>query len=174
MLRRLLRDGSGTFAIEMAIIMPVLVTLLLGSVELGRFVILHQKLDRAATSMGDLASQSSTPCASAANVPGLFPIVPELVTPFWTNAAGVAIVSEVVNTTGAPVIGWQVAGAGTYAGASRIGHAGGAAALPTGFTVASGDTAIVSEVLFNFTPLFLGSAVPARILYHTAFYRPRC
>jgi Flp pilus assembly protein TadG len=171
MIRHLLRDRSGIFAVEMALVTPVLVALLLGSMEVGRFIMLHQKLDRAATTMGDLASQPSTLCS--ADLTNLFPVVSELVAPFWTPGTGVVILSGVVNTTGTTVVAWQQAGAGSYTASSRIGHVGGPATLPKGFTVASGDTVIVSEVLFNFKPLFLTGVVPASVLYHNALYRPR-
>ncbi len=46
LLRRLRTDRRATVAVEFAMILPILTTLLLASVEIGRYAILYQKVDR--------------------------------------------------------------------------------------------------------------------------------
>ncbi len=50
-------NTRGGVMIEFAFAMPMLITLLLGGVELGRYVLLHQKLDRTAMTVSDLVAR---------------------------------------------------------------------------------------------------------------------
>lgn len=49
-----LRDSRASILVEFAIIAPILIMMLLGGVELGRFILLDQKLDRTAMTVADL------------------------------------------------------------------------------------------------------------------------
>ncbi len=57
--RRSLGD-AGNVAVEFALALPVLMLLMLGSAEMARFVILHQKVDRVATTTSDLVARAET------------------------------------------------------------------------------------------------------------------
>ena len=62
MFRRILkalgRDRRGALAVEAAMAVPVLAVLLLGGVEVTRFVLLNQKLERTSATVADLVSRS--------------------------------------------------------------------------------------------------------------------
>ena len=51
---------AGNVAVEFALALPVLMLLMLGSAEMARFVILHQKIDRVAVTMSDLVARAET------------------------------------------------------------------------------------------------------------------
>ena len=57
---RLSSCRAGNVAVEFALAAPVLILLMLASAELARFVILHQKMDRVATTISDLVSRAET------------------------------------------------------------------------------------------------------------------
>ena len=57
-LRRLKRDRRGTLAVEMAIATPVGIGRLLSGIEVTRYGLLNQKIERASATMADLASRS--------------------------------------------------------------------------------------------------------------------
>ena len=58
-LRRIIEsDRRGALLVETAMTIPVLITMVLGGIEVTRFVLLRQSLDRAATTVGDLVSQA--------------------------------------------------------------------------------------------------------------------
>ena len=57
---RLLACRAGNVVVEFALAAPVLMLLMLASAELARFVILHQKMDRVATTVSDLVSRAET------------------------------------------------------------------------------------------------------------------
>ena len=79
--------------------------------------------------------------------------------PFELADNGVVFVSSVIGVEGSPpTISWQM---------------GGDATLPEGFTLVAGDTAIIAEVFYDYTPwMFEGYAEPGR-QYHRSMFRPR-
>lgn len=74
---------------------------------------------------------------------------------------------------GPATVRWRRSGSGTLAATSELGAVGADATLPQGFTVPSGDSTIIAEVFYDYTPwLFSGVTNPSR-LYHRALFRPR-
>jgi len=169
--RDLWRDRSGVAMIEFAAFLPVLVLLLLGGVDLARFIIVNQKLDRVAAGMGDLVAQAQT--LTTAQLNDIYAATKFIATPFDFSSNGVVIVSSVSLTSGVMRINWQSRGSGSLNAVSKIGTAGGVAKLPTGMTVTGTNTLIAAEVYFNFTSFFGLSLVPNTQLYHTSYFRPR-
>jgi len=171
MLRRMLKDRSGALIAEIAALIPVIVVLLLGGSEVARYALLNQKLDRVSTTMGDLVAQAET--LTIGDVNNLLAAVPHVAWPFDFQDQGVVIITSVSAPAGTPVVNWQVTGAGSLGATSQIGTPGHAATLPAGMTVAIGQTVIVSEVYFDFVPVFFAEVAPSARLYHRALFRPR-
>ena len=169
---RMLHDARGMVMAEAAVSLSVLAVILLGGLEIGRYVLLTQKLDRVAATVADVAAEGQT--ISVSDIDNLFAASNDILKPFSLGAAGAVIVSS-VSATGAnpPKVDWQQSGGGTLSVGSAIGVAGGDADLPPDLTVRSGEEVIVGEVYYNFTPWLAPQVVPARQLYHRAFYRPR-
>lgn len=169
-LRRLWRARGGSLLTEYSAALPVLTLLVLAGTEVARFALLNQKMDRLATSMGDLVAQAET--LTAAELTSLFAAAEHVAWPFDVAAKGVVIVTSIGAPGGAPVINWQRSGGGALAAGSAIGT-GGPATLPDGLVIRANETIIAAEVYFEFTPLFLPEIVAAQRLYHRAFFRPR-
>lgn len=167
------RDRGGGSLIEVAFAMPILVTLLLGGVEIARYVLLHQKLDRVSSSIADLVSQAEN--ISVADLQNVFDAAQFVAKPFDLPADGTVIVSSISNPIGAPAtrVNWQQAGAGSIPANSQIGTPGGSVTLPAGFTVADGQTIIIAEVFYDYVPWILGEITGAKQIYHRALFRPR-
>ena len=83
-LRRLKRDRLGTVAVEMAVATPVVIGLLLSGVEVTRYVLLNQKIERATATMADLVSQSET--LSEGGLVNLFAATAYVMDPFDLEA----------------------------------------------------------------------------------------
>lgn len=172
LLRHLRRCPGGNVAVEFALASPVLLLLMLGSVELARFVILHQKLDRVAVSVSDLVSRAEE--ISQDDIDDIFVAAGQVAEPFDLNDTGLVIVSSITNPDGnGPEVAWQRSGGGTYSATSKIGTAGHSASLPTGFDVNEGETAIISEVYFQFDPFLSELVVAPQTIYKRAHHRPR-
>jgi hypothetical protein len=168
----LARSAGGATAVEFALASPVLILLMLGSVELGRFIILNQKLDRVAVSMADLVARSET--ISDSQIDDIFIAAAEVAQPFPIADAGRVFVSSVINPEGdGAEIAWQRSGVGTLAESSRLGSEGNAATLPSDFDVREGETAIVAEVFFEFEPFLSELILQPQTVYKRAYHRPR-
>ena len=172
-IRRLVRDRGGAVMIELAFAVPVLATLMLGGVEMARYVLLHQKLDRVASSIGDLVSQAET--ISVTDLQNIFDAARFVANPFDLAAGGTVIVSSISNPLGVPdtKVNWQQSGGGSIPATSKVGSAGAAATLPAGFILADGQTIIVAEVFFDYTPWIFGGFTGSGQLYQRALLRPR-
>lgn len=169
---RLLAGTAANTAVEFALALPVITLLMLGSFELARFVILSQKLDRVAVSMADLVARAET--ISETEIDDIFIAAGQVALPFELAANGRVIVSSVINPEGdGPEIAWQRSDDGAYSASSQLGSEGGAAALGDDLEVREGETAIVSEVFFDFEPFLSEMVVAPRMVYKRAFHRPR-
>ncbi|MGH6915090.1 MAG: TadE/TadG family type IV pilus assembly protein, partial [Geminicoccales bacterium] len=98
-------DRRGGIMIEAAVIMPFLVFVMLGGVEIVRFALLQQKLNRTAVSMADLVAQAETLSEDQLN--SLFSAAQFVAQPFDIGDSGAVIVSS-ISATGSnpPVIDW--------------------------------------------------------------------
>ncbi len=162
----------GNVVVEFALALPVLLMMLLASAELGRFVLLNQKIDRVAITMSDLVSRAET--ISEAELGDIFNAAAHVAEPFDLGGSGRVIISSVINADGeGATIAWQRSGGGSFIKASDVGTEGGAADLPEDFAVREGETAIVSEVFFDFEPFLSDVIVSPRVIYRRAHHRPR-
>lgn len=171
-LRKLLGDRSGSILIELAVAMPVLTLIALGGIEISRFVLLNQKLDRVAASISDLVAQSET--ISTTDISNLFEAAKFVIKPFELADGGVVIISSVSASDGnPPLVNWQQTGGGALVVASAVGSPGGNATLPPGFTIISGDNVIIAEVFYDYVPWPISGVTSSARLYHRALFRPR-
>jgi Flp pilus assembly protein TadG len=170
--RRLLACRAGNIVVEFALAAPVLIMMMLASAELARFVILHQKMDRVATTISDLVSRAET--INESQLADIFEAIGEVAHPFAIADLGLVIVSSVTNPDGnGAVVAWQRSGGGSYSGSSHLGAEGDSATLPAGFEVRQGETAIISEVYYDFTPFLSEMIVEPQVIYRNAHHRPR-
>jgi Flp pilus assembly protein TadG len=171
-LRTLRRDAAGAVFIELAFILPLLITILTGGAEIARYVILNQRLERVAATMADLVAQSED-TLTAGQVDALFDAIGEVAKPFPLMDDGRVILSSVTGQQAGPYVNWQRTTGALTSAASKIGAPSGNATLPSGFTLVADDTAIIAEVYFDYSPLIFAGVMDPRRLYHTALFRPR-
>ncbi len=166
------RCAAGNVAVEFALTVPILLLLMLGSAEMARFVLLYQKMERVATTVSDLVARAET--ISESQITDIFAAVDEVAQPFDLADLGVVFVSSITNADGTgPVIAWQRHGGGVYSATSEIGTQGSTPVLPPDFEVREGETAIISEVYYNFTPFLSEMIVRPQVIYRVAHHRPR-
>ena len=172
-LRKFIGERRGSLLAETAITLSLLTTLSLSGVEIARYSLLHQKLERISASIGDLIAQAET--VNETDVVNVFNAIGEVAKPFEMGANGIVIISSVGASEGSgPTLNWQRTGGGSLAAASHIATAPGeTATLPNGLTVIDGETVIVAEVMYAYTPWLYSALIGPSQLYHTAFFRPR-
>jgi Flp pilus assembly protein TadG len=158
-------------ALEMALVMPLLILLSIGSFELIRYVLIQQKVSKTVTSMSDLVARS--PSLSENDMTVMFTAVSHLMEPYAFGSNGRVIISSVSNNGTNVRVRWQRAGGGTLTAVSKIGTAGNTATLPAGFTLATNEDTIVSEVFYNFQPVVAPDVVGAQVMYKVKYNKPR-
>jgi Flp pilus assembly protein TadG len=169
--RRLWRNDTGLTAVEFAIVLPMLTTLLLGAAEFGRLVLVTQKLQNGAFILADLAGRDQT--LSEDQLDNIFIALTNLIEPFEFATNGTAIVTSVSgDSTGNGDVNWQRSGAGSLEATSVVGEAGDEATLPDTLSIADGETIIVCEVFYDFVPLF-GLTTSSRLIHKMAYLKPR-
>lgn len=170
-LRAFLRGRAGGVLVETAVIMPILVMLLLGGFEVGRYFLLGQKLQRAAMTAADLASRTES--MTAGDVDDLFAAAREVARPFALDADARVIVSSIVRPQDGsdPVVAWQrTSGAGLFA--SAVGGEGETAVIDDPNLVKAGQSIIVAEAIVRYRPLLFDDMTEQTIAAEASF-RPR-
>ena len=106
---KLLKARDGLAAVEFAIIAPVLVTMLLGTIELCNALECHQKVTRVASTAADLVAQASK--VSNADLQDVFSAAAAVIYPFQQDDVAIVVSSVVSDGTGNGTVAWSVANA---------------------------------------------------------------
>ncbi|MEM8569593.1 MAG: TadE/TadG family type IV pilus assembly protein [Pseudomonadota bacterium] len=169
--QRLLKDRSGVVALEFALVLPMLVTMLLGAAEFGRAILLSQKLQNGAFILADLVGRDAD--LDTCTLTDVFSALEIFMEPFDFAGSGTAVVTAVKGTafTG-PIVAWQETGDGSPVAVSKVGAVLEEASIPDVITLDTDETLIVTEVLFDFEPLFGLLMDPYRI-HKVAYHKPR-
>lgn len=170
-LRHLLTSTCGAAALEFALVLPILVVTVLGTVEVGRFVQLYMKVQNVSGNVGDIMSRPEQ--VSASDLSALFSAAPVMMTPFEAGPKLRLIVSGVVVPApdDPPQVAWQSAGGG-LAAASAVGRVGETANVPDGLVTIGGEALIVTETIYAYDPWLLG-LVPQQTVREVSYFRPR-
>jgi hypothetical protein len=171
--RRLLTfrsDRRASVSIELALTLPMLITLLGGGLEITNYVLIHQKLERTSATISDLVAQSARMTES--QMESLFSATDYAMKPFDLTTEGNVVVSSITSSGGKPVISWQRSSGGGHNG-SRFGAEGAIASLPTGLSVRDGENIIACEAYYHYRPMLFKGVVEETTLYRYAFFRPR-
>lgn len=171
LLRTLWRDRSGVSALEFALVAPVLALFTIGTVEFGRLILVTQKLQNGAFILSDLASRDRT--LSEDQLANIFLATNTLMQPFAFETNGAAIVTSVVaGPSNNAVIAWQRRNGAGVSAQSRVGLEGSAPNLPAAIDLKEGDTLIVTEMFYDYEPVF-GLTAGAQTIHKIAYYKPR-
>lgn len=163
-LRRLRRDSDGAAAVEFAIIVPMMLVLFFGTVELSNGVAVDRKVTLVAHTLSDLTSQSTSVAAS--DLTNIFAASSAIMTPY-PNSPVQSVISEVkVDANGNATVAWSVA-----SNASPL-TTGQNITLPTGLAVAN-TYLILGQATYTYTPV-VGYVMKTALTMTDQFYtRPR-
>jgi hypothetical protein len=164
---------KGAVAIEFALTLPIWVVLLIGSADAAYMMIMSQRIDRVAYSVTDITTQSDTLTMNDLN--NILLAAGQLMQPFEFGVKGVVIVTSLYKPSGEPTkISWQYVGGGSLERVSKIGAVGATPIMPNGLTLNDNENVIVSEVYYDFEPMFVNAGVLKHAdIYRTAIYKPR-
>lgn len=165
---RLFKDRRGVAATEFALVVPAMLLLLYGTVELGNALLLARKLTSATQTAADLTAQEQT--MNTAKMNDIFTAINEIMRPFDTTGAGY-VVTSIVRDPGTDTtrVVWSKAyGSGTAKAVNST------ITVPANMLPSLGDTVILAQLTYTYTPL-LGDLIFASGFStgDTAYLRPR-
>jgi hypothetical protein len=174
-LARLRRDTGGMAAVEFGMIVPIMFFLFVGTIEFSQALTVDRRLTLAASSTADLIARAPNSGLTAEQVDRDLRIIEQLIAPYEAARLYVKVLSIIAQgTPGNPdvlvyTIDW-----------SRDNHAGTPHPrgeeyhdIPQGLLV-SGESVIVSEATYNYSPLIFNYFIQSAFnLTERFFLKPR-
>ncbi len=159
------RARAGAASVEFALLAPIILTMFIGTYEVTNLIRARMRFDTTAPTLASLVSQQS-PTASGGTMTADFCTgVAYTLAPYSTSGL-TAEVQSVTNTSGTNAVDWTK-DCGSFSGGQS------ATTLASALVPSSGDSVIVVQTAYTFTPKFhflLGSS----FTFTTAGYaRPR-
>ncbi len=177
-LRKLRRDNRGVAAIEFALLLPMLLVLLIGCLEVTFKIWSTQKAEKLAVTLADVIAQSKA--VTFADLEKLTDAVDKIMDPFPFGNNGKVIISSVyvAEDETEPEVLWQCTNlpmGSTYSATSDVGVKGEEATLPADFEteMVPKDNVIVAEVFYTYHPIMPGLMFDEAPIYRRALFKPR-
>jgi Flp pilus assembly pilin Flp len=150
--RRFVRDARGSAAVEFAYLVPVILLMLIGTVEVSRALMIDRRFGLATSMVADLVGREEA--VTAADVNAIYNIVAHAMKPYDASSMQVSLIPVKASPSDASQTK-------VYAGtANRPAYNGGSVpakcspyALTAGI-VGKGESVVVVETRFTFTTLF--------------------
>jgi Flp pilus assembly protein TadG len=153
------RDTRGAAAIEFGILAPLLLLMLLGTIEIGRAVSTDRHFNSATSTAGDLVAREeylgTNSSAAQSNLASMMLSIQHLMAPYDPTTLKLTVMSVRASTTDAKDT--KVSWAYSFNGAAKPANCS-AYALPTDL-IGKGGSVIVVDATYGFTTLF-GDFVP--------------
>ena len=168
-----LRAQQGVAMVEFALALPLLMTVFLGTVEVTRYILITQKVEKLAHTVSDVTAQSKT--VTNASLNQVVVAASDIMKPYSMNTNGRIIVSSLYRAPSATngVVNWRYQGGGTLSATSKLGLEGATASMPSAFTFEERENIIAAEVYYRFSPLVTSAFFGTTTIYRVAFYKPR-
>lgn len=174
LLHRFVRNEAGMAMVEFGLLLPMLITMFYGCIEVTRYILIVQKTEKLAHTIADVTAQSKTITVASENQ--LFEATKDIMDPFTTGANSRILVSSLYRAAGASTtatVNWRLSGGGTMTVTSAIGNVGATPVMPGGFAFNERENVIAAEVFYQFNPLISTRFFGATTIYRSAFYKPR-
>ena len=164
-LRSFARDHRGVAAVEFALILPVMVLMYVGTVELTNAISVNRKVVATASTIGDLTAQASD--IDDAGMNGILDASSAVIQPFSVTPLRLRVTQIIIDTNGAAKVGWSSA-----RNMAALARGATFSTLPGG--LATPNTYLIySEVAYSYTSP-VGQFIQTPIDLNETFYlRPR-
>ncbi len=168
-------NQRGVAVIEFALVLPMLVLLILGSVETTRYILLHQKMDKTAATMSNVVAQLAA--VNEEVITQFMDSADLLMDPFNMDGSNARIFISSVTCCYGPDndetrVSWQRFDGGLEI-ASKIGAEGAIANMPGAFELELGENVIIAEMYYNYDFLIFPDVISPGVLYKRFLFRPR-
>jgi len=142
-LRRLVPDQRGVAAVEFAMLLPLMVTLYLGGVQLSQAVAIDRKMTLISRTVADLVAQVTS--VSSSDMTNILAASSAIIAPYSSTKLKLTVSSVTIDSTGKATIAWSK----TLNGTART--VGSTVTLPTALDVAN-TSLIWGESSYAYTP----------------------
>src|SRR5215467_831270 len=139
------RDRRGISAVEFSMLLPLMVTMYLGVVEVSKGVAIDRKVTLTTRTMADLASRVTS--INNTDMSNLLNATAAVISPYDQSKVKVVLSAVNIDANGVATIGWS----DTLHGSAR--SVGSTVTVPTALKVAS-TRLIWSEVSYAYSPTF--------------------
>jgi Flp pilus assembly protein TadG len=163
-LRRFLADKRGVSAVEFAMLLPLMVTLYLGGVEVSSAVAIDRKVTLIARTLGDLVAQATS--VDNASMTSILSATTAVMAPYSDANLKIIVSSVQINSQGVARVSWS----DTKNGTPRT--VGSTVTLPAALNVAS-TSLIWAEASYAYTPAIGYVITGTKNLTDQIYMRPR-
>ena len=163
--RHLAGDSRGVAAVEFALLLPILMLLYFGVVELTQGIMTQQRTSHVAATVGDLVSQSST--LTRSDVADIFSVGGEVMYPYPTTSLKLRVSTLTDDPKGKVTVAWSQA-----SGMTALSKGVSVSGLPANVVV-PGESVVMSESQYTYTSV-LGQIMPRPVVFsQKAYSHPR-
>ena len=163
-LRRFLADKRGVSAVEFAMVLPLMVTLYLGGVEVSQAVAIDRKVTLVARTLGDLVSQATS--VDNSGMTSIFTATTAVIAPYSDASLKITVSSIQINSQGVAKVSWSDTKNGT------VHTVGSIVVLPAALNVPS-TSLIWAEASYAYTPTIGHFITGTKNLTDQIYMRPR-
>jgi Flp pilus assembly protein TadG len=162
---KLLADRRGVAAVEFALLVPILLLLYFGVVELTQGLMTQERAAHTASTIGDLTAQSAT--IDQAELGDIFAMGDTIMYPYPTTSLQMRISSLVADASGKITVAWSEG-----QGMAALGKGSAVNNLPKNVVTAN-ESVIMAETQYTYTSVF-GQIMPTPVVFNEKYYlRPR-
>jgi Flp pilus assembly protein TadG len=151
-IRRFVRERRAVSAVEFALLVPIMVTLFFGGIEITQGITIKRKTTIAMRTIGDLVAQDTS--ITNAEMATILAATSSVLAPFSTANLKMVISSVAIDANNIATVVWSDASSGATARA-----VGSLVTLPTGLNAFPNTTLIWAEAEYTYTPT-IGAAQP--------------
>ncbi len=170
--QRLCKNNNGMAIVEFAMMLPVLLTFFYGCVELTRYILIAQKVEKFAYTVADVSSQNQT--LTLADITALLSASDDVMQPFTFGNSGKVFITSLYRPDGAAAkVNWRYTSDSTLAVSSTLGAVDAVPVMPGTFAFDNKENVIATEIYYQFTPLLTSQFFGTTTIYRAAFYKPR-
>lgn len=162
--RRLAEDERGVSAVEFALILPVLLMLYFGAVELGDALTIDRKVTHVTSTLSDLVTQ--TKVITDTDMTNIFNAATAIMTPYPDTSLRIKVTGVYMDANSKATVSWG------YAKNDTALAKGTSFAVPTALVQAS-TFLVVTEVHYPYTPTIGYVMTGTYDLNDTFYLRPR-
>lgn len=158
------RDERGVSAVEFALLLPLMVTLYLGGVEISQGLTIDRKVTLVARTVADLSAQASS--ISNSDMSNILAASTTVLSPFSTDNAKITVSEVSIDANGKATITWSDSKNGTARAVGSV------VTLPTALNVAN-TSLIWGEASYNYKPVIGYVITGTMTLSDQIYMKPR-